>query len=40
MEGKKVGTIRGKSSKQDLTNDEDITIMFSEGRDSPYHRLD
>ena len=30
-----VGTIRGKSLKQDLTNAEDLTIKLSEGRDIP-----
>ena len=37
MEGRKVGTIRGKSRKQDPTNAKDLTIELSE---SPYSRSD
>ena len=40
MEGRNVGTIKGKSSKQGLTNAKDVTIELPEGRGSPYHRLD
>ena len=40
MEGRNVGTIRRKSSKQDLTSAEDLTIELPEGRDSLYHGLD
>ena len=40
MEGRNVGTIRGKSPKQDLTNAKDLIIELPEGRESPYHRSD
>ena len=40
MEGRNVGTIRGKSPKQDLTSTKDLTIELPEGRESPYQRLD
>ena len=39
-EGRNVGTIRGKSPKQGITAAKDSTIELSEGRESPYHRLD
>ena len=39
LEGRKVGT-KTKSPKQVLTNGKDLTIMLSEGSDSPYHRSD
>ena len=35
-----VGTIRGKSPKQDLISAKDLTIELLEGRESRYHRLD
>ena len=35
-----VGTIRGKSPKQDLTSAKDLPIELPEGRETPYHRLD
>ena len=34
MEGRNVGTIRGKSPKQDLTSTNDLTIELPEGRES------
>ena len=40
MEGRNVGTIGGKSLKQDLTSAKDLPIELSEGRESPYHGLD
>ena len=40
MEGRNVGTIRGKSLKQGLTSAKDLTIELSGGRESPYPRLD
>ena len=39
VEERNVGT-DGKSSKQDLTSAEDLTIELPEGHESPYHRLD
>ena len=39
LEERCVGTKR-KSPKQDLTSVKDLTIELSEGRESPYHRLD
>ena len=40
MEGRNVGTIRGKSLKHGLTSAKDLAIELPEGRESPYHRLD
>ena len=40
MEGRNVGTIRGKNPKQDLTSAKDLTIELPEGREFPYYRLD
>ena len=40
MEERNMGTIRGKSPKQGLTNAKDQTIEQPEGRESPYHKLD
>ena len=40
MEGRNVNTIKGKSPKQDLTSADDLTIELSDGRESPYRRLD
>ena len=37
---KEKGTIRRKSYKQDLTSAKDLTMELSDGRESPYHRLD
>ena len=39
MEKRSIGTIKGESLKQDLTNAEDLSIEFSEGRNSYYHRV-
>ena len=39
MKRRNVGTIRGKSLKQDLTSAKVQTILFPEGRESPYNRL-
>ena len=39
MEGRNVGTIRGKSLKQGLTSAKDLRMELSERRESPYHRL-
>ena len=39
MEERNVGTIRGKSPEQGLTNAKDLTIEVPEGRESPNHRL-
>ena len=38
--GRNVATIRGESPKQGLTSAKDLPIELSEGRESPYHRLD
>ena len=38
MEERNVGT-KGKSLKQGQTSAKDLTIELSEGRESPYHRL-
>ena len=38
MEERKIGTIRGESSKQDLTSAKDLAIKLPEGR-SPCHWL-
>ena len=40
MEGRNVGTIRGKSPKHGLTSTKDLPIDLHEGRESLYHRLD
>ena len=40
MEGKNVGTIGGKSSKQGLISAKDLSIELPEGCESSYHRLD
>ena len=39
MEGRNVGTMRGKSPKQDWTSAKDLTIELLYGRESPYRRL-
>ena len=39
LEERKVG-MKGKSPKQSLTCAKDLNIELSEGRESPYHRLD
>ena len=39
MEERNVGT-NGKNPKQNLTTVNDLIIELSEGRESPYHRLD
>ena len=38
-EEKNVST-KGKSPRQGLTDDKDLTMMLPEGHDFPYHRLD
>ena len=38
MEERNVGT-KGKSLKQNITSAKYLTIELSEGRESPYHRL-
>ena len=37
LEERNVGTEGGKSAKQDLTSDNDLTIELPKGRESPYH---
>ena len=39
MEERNVG-LKGKNPKQGLTNAKDQPMELSEGRESPYHRLD
>ena len=40
MEGRNVGTIRGESSKLGLISAKDLPIELTQGRESPYHRID
>ena len=37
---KERGNISGKSLKLGISSAKDLTIMLTEGCDSPYHRLD
>ena len=40
MEGRNVGTIRGKSPKEGITNAKDLPMELPEGHESHYHKLD